>query len=59
RWRLAETATALIGETGGLLTRTLVVVDKSTGRVTHAATRSRLSTQWRVLSDAERKLRVG
>jgi len=58
-WRLADTATHWIAETGGILWRVLVVVDKQTGQVTHAAHRSRFASVWRTLSQEERRSQLG
>jgi len=54
RWlRLAETTVAYILTASGLMDRRLIVVDKATGRLLHAAKRSRISTAWTALDEAE------
>lgn len=54
RLRVAETETALIAGFGGLLSETIVVVGKQSGKVCHAARRGRLSSMWKMLNDEER-----
>ncbi|MEM6656317.1 MAG: hypothetical protein AAF596_10965, partial [Planctomycetota bacterium] len=46
RWRLAETPAADIVRASTLLRQLIVMIDRSTGRVSHAATRPRWATSW-------------
>lgn len=59
RFKLAETRSAIIVETGGWRTRLLVVIDKATGQLVHAAARKRLSRTWATLTDAEKTEQIG
>lgn len=58
RWSIAETGGLLVAETGGLLERVVVAFDPAADRVTHAATRFRLSRQWRPVADLPGWLRA-
>lgn len=60
-WRIAETEAGgvIIAETGSLLTRTLVVVDRASGAVRYAATRIRPAPNWRQLTSDEQRRRLG
>ena len=57
--KVAETDAVWIATTGSLLTRLIVVVDKATKQISHAAKRRRFSSEWRELSPAEHVEQLG
>lgn len=59
RYKLSETRSAIIVETGSWRTRLLVVLDKASGKLVHAAKKQRLSRTWTKLNDTERTETLG